>query len=187
LGVWTLAGAALIFFILPRLSSSGYLRSLGIQDSLVTGFSHDVSLGGIGQIQQSSNVVMHIQVLDGKIPEDVKWRGIALANFDGRRWYNAPELPTVTGLSNAGIDLTHISNFSFYSAAQSAPPLPTMSYRVVMEPVGLNMFFLAPVPLRIRGEYPVLDLMSDGSIFNRRAPEGGNDNDNPPMVGAYAA
>src|SRR5262249_7201971 len=106
---------------------------------------------------------------------------------DGRRWYNAPELPTVHGLSNAGLDLTHISNFSFYSAAQSAPHLPTMSYRVVMEPVGLNMFFLAPVPLRIRGEYPVLDLMSDGSIFIRRAREGGNDNDNPPMVGAYAA
>src|SRR5262249_34671755 len=102
LGVLTLAGAALIFFILPRLSSSGYLRSLGIQDSLVTGFSHDVSLGGIGQIQQSSNVVMHIQVLDGTIPEDVKWRGIALANFDGRRWFNAPELPIVHGLSDAG-------------------------------------------------------------------------------------
>ena len=187
LGLLTLAGAALIFFILPRLSSSGYLRSLGIQGSLVSGFSPDVSLGGIGQIQQSSNVVMHVQVLDGKIPEDVKWRGIALANFDGRRWYNAPEIPTEHGLSNAGLDLTHVSNYSFYAAAQSSPHLPSLSYRVVMEPVGLNMFFLAPMPLRIRGDYHVLELMSDGSIFNRRVGDGAADTDNPPAVGAYSA
>jgi protein-glutamine gamma-glutamyltransferase len=186
LGLLTLAGAALIFFILPRLSSSGYLRNLGIQGSLVSGFSPEVSLGGIGQIQQSGNVVMHVQVLEGKLPEEVKWRGLALANFDGRRWYNAPETPTERGLSNAGLDLTHISNFSFYSSAQSGPHLPGLSYRVVMEPVGLNMFFLAPVPLKLRGDYHVVDLMSDGSIFNRRTPDGA-DNDPPPAVGAYSA
>src|SRR5262249_14081918 len=187
LGLLTLAGGALIFFILPRLSSSGYLRNLGIQGSLVSGFSPDVSLGGIGQIQQSSSVVMHVQVLEGKLPDDVKWRGIALAVFDGHRWYNPPEFPTVRGISNAGLDLTHVSNYSFYSGAQSGPGLPSFSYRVVMEPVGLNMFFLAPVPLRIRGEYPVLDLMSDGSIFNRRASDAASDSDNPPTVGAYSA
>ncbi|HLY93080.1 MAG TPA: DUF3488 domain-containing protein, partial [Candidatus Angelobacter sp.] len=94
LGVLTLAGAALIFFILPRVNSSGFLRSLGVQGAMMSGFSQEVSLGGIGQIQQSSNVVMHIQVLDGKLPENIKWRGIALANFDGQRWYNTTELPT---------------------------------------------------------------------------------------------
>ena len=36
LGVLTLAGAALIFFILPRISTSGYLRNLGVQSSLVS-------------------------------------------------------------------------------------------------------------------------------------------------------
>src|ERR1700742_5092898 len=68
LGVLTLAGAALIFFILPRLNSSGYLRNLGIQSSLSTGLSSEVNLGGIGQIQQSSNVVMQTQVQYGKLP-----------------------------------------------------------------------------------------------------------------------
>src|SRR5262249_1524980 len=106
---------------------------------------------------------------------------------DGHRWYNPPEFPTVRGISNAGLDLTHVSNYSFYSGAQSGPRLPSFSYRVVMEPVGLNMFFLAPVPLRIRGEYPVLDLMSAGSIFTRRAPGAASDSDNPPTVGAYSA
>ncbi|HKR94021.1 MAG TPA: DUF3488 domain-containing protein, partial [Candidatus Angelobacter sp.] len=105
LGLLTLAVGAMIFFILPRVSSSGYLRNLGVQSSIMSGFSQEVSLGGIGEIQQSSNVVMHIQVLDGKLPEGVKWRGISLANFDGRRWYNPPEVPTVHGLYNSPLDL----------------------------------------------------------------------------------
>ncbi len=189
LGLLTLAGAALIFFILPRVSSSGYLRNLGIQSSIMTGFSQEVSLGGIGQIQQSSNVVMHIQVLDGKLPESVKWRGVALANFDGRRWYNVPEIATVHGLYNSPLDLTHISNFSYYSAAQNVPHLPNLSYRVVMEPVGLNLFFLAPAPLKINGDYRLVGIRSDGSIYNNPPAEINlsGESDNPPSIGAYTA
>jgi transglutaminase-like putative cysteine protease len=189
LGFLTLAGAALIFFILPRVSSSGYLRSLGIQGTMMSGFSQEVSLGGIGQIQQSSNVVMHVQVLDGKLPEGTKWRGIALANFDGQRWYNAPEMPSVHGLYNSPLDLTHISNFSFYSDSQAGPHVPTLSYRVVMEPVGVNLFFLAPVPLKINGDYRLVEIKSDGSISGNRVLESGaqGDSDNQQTVGVYTA
>ena len=189
LGLLTLAVGGMIFFILPRVSSSGYLRNLGVQSSIMSGFSQEVSLGGIGEIQQSSSVVMHIQVLDGKLPEDVKWRGISLANFDGRRWYNPPEVPAIHGLYNSPLDLTHISDFSFYSGAQSGPHLPTLSYRVVMEPVGLNLFFLAPVPLKLNGDYRLVEIKSDGSIFSSRATEGlsAGDNENPQSIGVYTA
>ncbi|HMC31903.1 MAG TPA: DUF3488 domain-containing protein, partial [Candidatus Angelobacter sp.] len=190
LGLLTLAGAALIFFILPRVNSSGFLRSLGVQGAMMSGFSQEVNLGGIGQIQQSSNVVMHIQVLDGKLPENIKWRGIALASFDGRRWYNTTEVPTVHGLYNSPLDLTHISNFAFYSNAESVPHLANLSYRVVMEPMGLNLFFLAPVPLKINGAYSALEIKSDGSIFNTRPAEGSGgsgDNDSAQTVGVYTA
>ena len=190
LGVLTLAGAALIFFILPRVNSSLYLRGLGFQGALMTGFSQEVSLGGIGQIQQSSNVVMHVQVLDGKLPADVKWRGIALSNFDGHRWYNTPEVPTYHGLYNSPLDLTRVSNFSFYSEAQSLPHLASLKYKVVMEPVGLNLFFLAPVPLKVNGDYRVLEIKSDGSIYTTRPAEGspgGGENDSPETIGVYTA
>ncbi len=171
LGVLTLAGGALIFFILPRVSTGGYLRNLGVQNSLVAGFSPEVNLGGIGQIQQSSNVVMHIEVQYGKLPSNPHWRGITLANFDGRHWWNPLEVPTQHGLNNTPLDLTRISNFSFYSERHFAPQLQTLSYRVVMEPVGLNLFFLAPVPLKINGDYRILEIKSDGSIFNAHAPD----------------
>ncbi|HEX4602571.1 MAG TPA: DUF3488 and transglutaminase-like domain-containing protein [Candidatus Angelobacter sp.] len=190
LGLFTLAGAALIFFILPRINNSGYLRNLGVQGSLSTGFSSEVNLGGIGQIQQSSGVVMHVQVQFGKLPRDPKWRGITLANFDGRHWWNGAELPTVHGLNNTPLDLTHISNYSFYSEARAAPQLQTLSYRVVMEPVGLNLFFLAPVPLKINGDYHILEIRSDGSIYNGRPGEvslNGGEAEGPQSVGVYSA
>src|SRR5580765_7519613 len=190
LGLFTLAGAALIFFILPRINANGYLRNLGVQGSLVTGFSPEVNLGGIGQIQQSSNVVMHIQVQYGKLPRNPKWRGITLASFDGRHWWNSPELPTIHGLNNAPLDLTRISNYSLYSEARLAPQLQTLSYRVVMEPVGLNLFFLAPVPLKINGDYHILEIRSDGSIYNARPGESSlssSEGESGQTVGVYSA
>jgi protein-glutamine gamma-glutamyltransferase len=190
LGLFTLAGATLIFFILPRINTSGYLRNLGVQGSLTTGFSSEVNLGSIGQIQQSSGVVMHVQVQFGKLPKDPKWRGITLANFDGRHWWNSPELPTVHGLNNAPLDLTRISNYSLYSEARAAPQLQTLSYRVVMEPVGLNLFFLAPVPLKINGDYHILEIRSDGSIYNSRPGENSlssSEGEGTQSVGVYSA
>jgi protein-glutamine gamma-glutamyltransferase len=191
LGLLTLAGAALLFFILPRVSSNGYLRNLGVQSSLVAGFSPEVNLGGIGQIQQSSNVVMHIEVQFGKLSSNPHWRGITLANFDGRHWWNPLEIPTQHGLNNTPLDLTRISNFSFYSERlRSGPHLQTLTYRVVMEPVGLNLFFLAPVPLKINGDYRILEIKSDGSIFNAHPPDNGSgagDNESGQTVGIYSA
>ena len=188
LGVLTLGGAALIFFILPRVNTGGYLRNLGVQNSLVAGFSPEVNLGGIGQIQQSSNVVMHIEVQYGKLPSNPHWRGITLANFDGRHWWNPLEIPTQHGLNNTPLDLTRISNFSFYSEKHIAPQLQTLSYRVVMEPVGLNLFFLAPVPLKINGDYRILEIKSDGSVFNAHAPDNASgDIEGGQTVGIYTA
>src|SRR5258708_6486535 len=185
LGVMTLAGAALIFFILPRMSSGGYLRNFGMQGSIASGFSQDVRLGGIGQIQQSSAVVMHIQVQYGKLPADAKWRGISLANFDGHRWWNNPDPPNYRGLNNAPLDLAQIANSSLYSGATPVPRLPTLAYRVVMEPVGLDVFFLAPVPLKISGDYRIIEISPDGSVFNSRRVAG--ESENPQAIGIYSA
>ena len=43
--------------------------------------------GLIGQIQQSSAVVMHIQIDGDQIGgSDLYWRGVALTRFDGAPW-----------------------------------------------------------------------------------------------------
>jgi protein-glutamine gamma-glutamyltransferase len=171
LGALTLAGSTLIFFILPRIGSAGYLRNLGMQHSTIfSGFSNEVRLGGIGQIQQSDAVVMHVQIQFGKLPDDVKWRGLSLANFDGHTWWNAVEPAPRQSMSKT-LDLTQAAPDAFYSVAAPIPKLPTMIYRVVMEPIGLNLFFLAPVPLKVKGDYRYVGVTQDGALFNAQLNE----------------
>ena len=51
---------SLLFFIFPRFSA-GYFARGGLQPSLMSGFSDSVELGQIGQIKQSSVVVMRVR------------------------------------------------------------------------------------------------------------------------------
>jgi len=170
MGVLTMGGAALIFFVLPRINNTGYLRNFGVQNAMLTGFSREVRLGGIGQIQQSKAVVMHVQVLSGKLPEDPKWRGIALANFDGQRWWNAMEVPVVRAVNNSQLDLNQALPNTFYSGAAPAAPA-SLRYRVIMEPGALNVFFLAPVPLKLNGDYRSVEINPDGSVLSLRSSD----------------
>ncbi len=76
-----------LFFIFPRFTA-GYLSRASMQPSLMTGFTNDVELGQIGTIKQDSELVMRVKT--GKPVGDpmLRWRGIALTNFDGKRWSN---------------------------------------------------------------------------------------------------
>ncbi len=79
-----LAGSFFIFFFLPRVSSR-YLSAYTPTSDVSTGFTDRLQLGRIGQIQQSSAVVMHIEIQnDAQGLYDLKWRGVALNVFDGR-------------------------------------------------------------------------------------------------------
>jgi protein-glutamine gamma-glutamyltransferase len=169
LAVFTLAGAVIIFFILPRMDSRGYLRNFGTQNDLITGFSDAVNLGGIGRIQQSNEVVMHIQVLHGVMPGDVKWRGTALTNFDGHRWWNPPpDLGAIYPLNGVPLDLrrVRINGSPLYSTAEPAGRNFTLTYRVIMEPIGANVFFLANTPLSFIGAYPEVGISAEGGLIN---------------------
>ena len=135
-----LVGAAAIFFLLPRVSA-GYLSAYAPGGEITSGFSDTVQLGRIGEIQQSSSVVMHIQI-DGDEGGrfDLKWRGVSLSNFDGRTWSNNRE-QRVLSPPLAG-------RFVFLQPNRNVPEGSShmVHYRVLMEPVGMNLFFLASVP-----------------------------------------
>jgi transglutaminase-like putative cysteine protease len=76
-----------LFFILPRTARAA-LERFAPQRERVSGFSAEVNLGATGDIRTSSHPVMHAKPFpDGGFME-VRWRGAALALFDGRRWYN---------------------------------------------------------------------------------------------------
>lgn len=154
-----LLGAAGIFFLLPR-ASAGYLGAYAPGGEITTGFSDRVELGRIGEIQQSASVVMHIRIDgDDRGSFDLKWRGVALSHFDGRSWSNnrneRPLFPRLDGLfvlpPRAG--------------GHSSSPRP-IHYRVVMEPVGMNVFFLAATPESLEGNYGHVAIDDGGGVFN---------------------
>ncbi len=144
-----LAGSFLIFFLLPRVSSR-FLTAYTPTSDVSTGFSDRVRLGRIGEIQQSSAVVMHIEIehdLQGAY--DLKWRGVALSAFDGKVWSNSY---TQTQLRPAADGRYRLAPWVQPRDA-SATAGRTIRYRVLMEPIGTNVFFLAERPQSLMGHF----------------------------------
>lgn len=157
-----LAGSFLIFFFLPRVSSR-YLTAYTPNSDISTGFSDRVQLGRIGQIQQSSAAVMHIEIehdLQGAY--DLKWRGIALSAFDGRVWSN----------SYAQTQLRPAADGSYRLAPLAQPgntPVTagrSIRYRVMMEPIGTNVFFLAERPQSLTGHFRQVSVDAGEAVYD---------------------
>lgn len=159
--------AAGLFFALPR-RTGGYLSSFTPNNQFVSGFSESVELGQIGQIQQSSIVVMHIQIAaDTTGSHSLLWRGVSLSLFDGRRW-QSPESFTVLLPRFRSYDLRKYERKD-ETESQNRPRRSSLQYRVSMEPVGTNVFFFAGHPTELRGDYGAVSMDYNGSIFNNGA------------------
>ncbi len=155
-----MGGSFLVFFVLPRVSSR-YLSAYTPSGDVSTGFTDRVQLGRIGQIQQSNTVVMHVQIAnDLQGAYDLKWRGVALSHFDGKIWSNPFEqhfMPT-------SLDGSYVlPPPREKSAALSGRRI---HYRVLMEPLGTNVFFLVDRALHIRGNSRHVTTDAGGAVFN---------------------
>ncbi|HTA24576.1 MAG TPA: DUF3488 and transglutaminase-like domain-containing protein [Terriglobales bacterium] len=151
-------GAAVIFFVLPRVST-GYLSAYTPTGEIATGFSDRVQLGRIGEIQQSGALVMHIQIDgDSHGAFELKWRGVALSLFDGTTWSNSYEhhlVPRSPG-----------GQFLLLSSGEKRPGAHFIHYRVLMEPIANNVFFLAPEALSLGGNYRLVTRDDAGAVFD---------------------
>jgi protein-glutamine gamma-glutamyltransferase len=160
-----------IFFLIPRFTA-GYLSALNLQPSAMTGFSDDVSLGGIGKIKQNTSVVMRIRIEgDPTRGADVHWRGIVLTNFDGKRWFTPSRHETVLTPDGTG---DYLLNRRQLPPGEYAP----LRYTVLMEPIATDAIFLAAEPQQLQGRFGMEDhneystrrmyviVDSTGSLFN---------------------
>ena len=157
-----LAGASVIFFLLPRVSSR-YLSAYSPSNDLSTGFADRVQLGRIGQIQQSSAVVMHIQIendLQGAY--DLKWRGVALSKFSGKEWSNPFGQTILRPAMNGSYRLTAAPGGPGHTAVTGR----LVHYRVLMEPLGTNVFFLADKPQQLTASNRQISSDAGGAVFN---------------------
>ena len=157
-----LAGSALIFFLLPRISSR-YLSAYTPTSNVSTGFTDRVQLGRIGEIQQSSTVVMHIEIQnDAQGAYDLKWRGVALNNFDGRVWSNSFEQRQLRPTLDGSYRLTALAE----PHGDESVAGRSIHYRVLMEPIGTNVFFLADKPRKLKGSFRQVSTDDGGAVYN---------------------
>jgi transglutaminase-like putative cysteine protease len=162
-----LACGALVFFLLPRMSA-GYLGGYSFGTDFSSGFSDHVQLGQIGQIQQSNAVVMHIEIDGDTVGRyDLHWRGVALANFDGHAWSGSHDQFVLQREVDNGFAVPRFENAplsSFVMSSQSREQV--IHYRVLMEPIGTNVFFLAPWARNVTGAYRMLAADSSAAVYD---------------------
>ncbi|HEY6339464.1 MAG TPA: DUF3488 and transglutaminase-like domain-containing protein [Candidatus Sulfotelmatobacter sp.] len=166
-----LLGAAGVFFLLPRMSA-GYMGGYSFGTDLSTGFSDRVQLGQIGQIQQSNAVVMHVQIDGDKVGRyELHWRGVSLSVFDGHGWSNPrqqvildPQLGTFAIPSyGTRVPLRRTAQGAVIATSEREQMI---HYRVLMEPIGTNLLFLAPWAQSVKGDFRNLAIDPGSAVYD---------------------
>lgn len=139
-----LALGVVIFFMIPRFTT-GYMSAFNLQPNMTTGFSEDMTLGTIGQIQQNTAVVMRITVDNPERAQDVHWRGIVLTTFDGKRWF--------TQAHNDDLVLAGTDGAYYFGGPSGRNDSVPIRYTVLMEPMATSAIFIAPTIQALRGNF----------------------------------
>ncbi len=137
-GILVLTGG--LFFLLPR-SANATLSHLISHRIHVPGFSNEVTLGEIGEVKTDSTAVMHVLADKTPLPENLKWRGVALSDFDGKHWSNVPAKGRIVHLEDGWTlvtDQPQIGNLVYY--------------HVKLSNVDSDVLFVAGEPVHFRPE-----------------------------------
>ena len=135
-----------LFFFFPRFSA-GYLGNASFSPSLMTGFSENVELGQIGEIKRNSSVVMRVQTGKPLGYERLRWRGVGLTTFDGKRW-TSPERKSQT-LSPSPDGWIYMGD----PAQKTNTPGPGILYTVYLEPLATDAIFVPGKVVSLQGNF----------------------------------
>jgi protein-glutamine gamma-glutamyltransferase len=151
------------FFLIPRFGGGGVAGAFNGSEAL-TGFSDSVELGQVAKIKKSPRIVMRIR-LDRKPPRALRWRGVALNDYDGHKWSvsakdrkagSSQSLSTGEGPEkDASFERHHI----FLDDRPPNPSASMIEQRVILEPIGNDTLFATKRPLRVRA--PIAQVFRD--------------------------
>jgi hypothetical protein len=147
---------ACMFLILPRTARAAFAR-FGPAGIRLTGFSNSVTLGEIGELKRNNTPVMHVRSYQGEGFLPVKWRGSALAEFDGTRWFNPVEPARLVQVDTGVIALR--------DAVAGTRQGRNLIYQARLNPLISDTLFFAGNPETIRIDVPFL-YYSRGGVFH---------------------
>ena len=153
--VGILAAGLGLFFVVPRAAGAYLSRQAGSGERIL-GFSEEVTLGTIGKLEQSSEAVLRVKILEGEAKGDLKWRGKALRHFDGVRWTN-PSTTSQTLDSPRG-------QFIVARARQRSRTGPRIRYRVMRAALETEVLFLADVSEAVAGPFSRVEVSETDSV-----------------------
>ena len=146
-----------LFFIIPRVGQA----SLPIRAELrrmITGFTTQVELGAIGEIEGDSTVVMRVSLADaGLTPVELprlRWRGITLDQFDGRGWTASRPERRIVRASEPGV----------VRLGASRGTGRILTQEIFLEPIGTDVIFAAPRVLNVQLAAPGLLVDDTGGL-----------------------
>ena len=151
-GILSMTGG--LFFFLPRTARAAFQHLVSERYHL-PGFSSEITLGQLGEIKSQSTPVMHFRFIRPERPLNLKWRGMALGQFDGKRWFNAStlkedriEVPR-NGMAQL-VDDRH----------RPSRRTDRLEYEVQMKDIGSDTLFFAGVPEYLTINAPLTSLLS---------------------------
>jgi protein-glutamine gamma-glutamyltransferase len=135
-----------LFFFFPRFSA-GYLGRTSFNPPLMTGFNDDVEIGQIGDIKKDSTMVMRVTTGQPVGYGRLRWRGIALATFDGKRWTSSDRGSETLLPNSEGWIYTGGGN------SKPDPRWPGLIYTVYLEPMASDAIFVPGRVESLRGNF----------------------------------
>ncbi len=152
-----------IFFLTPRASQSAMAIAGGRASTGYVGFSDHMTLGDIGRLQQSNELVMRVRVEDPQAPRNrrLRWRGVALDYFNGRAWSRSSEQiePVLEGQQR---------NFFPVGKTEDLNRLTTQTFFV--EAIDTPALFVAPRAVAVQGALPFVRRDRGDGLASRAHP-----------------
>jgi transglutaminase-like putative cysteine protease len=152
-----------IFFVAPRAAEGALALPGGAASSGFVGFSDRVTLGDIGRLNKSNQLVMRVRVEGPTAARaaGLRWRGVALDRFDGRHWFQSSDSrptypPNESDLFRLGTtdDLSRLTTETFF-----------------VEPIDTPVLFAAPRAVAVQGAFPYVRRDRDDALTARPHPQ----------------
>lgn len=146
-----------LFLIVPRSGSTALARA-GSGSTGFVGFSDNVTLGDVGRLQQSDNLVMRVRVENGQGERirTLRWRGVALDNFNRRGWKKTVDSVETPKNSHGFFQL---------GTTEDVNQLTTQTFFV--EPIDTPVLFAAPRVVALQSAIPFLHRDAEGALTTR--------------------
>jgi transglutaminase-like putative cysteine protease len=148
-----------LFLIVPRTGANALART-GNGATGFVGFSDSVTLGDVGRLQQSDQLVMRVRVEDEQpgTSRKLRWRGVALDFFNGHGWRKTSDRFSLDRPTND-------RGFYQLGTTEDLGRLTTQTFYV--EPIDTPVLFAAPRVVALQGAISYLRRDTEGALSTR--------------------